>query len=133
MMEDIRRRLEEAAGVAEGPNLVNMGRLYSEKEVRATLDEHIKMARDLAAISGKDVKIWRVDFPTVLGFVEICVDDMTTNQILFDKRQGDKWRPYAGGGMLSRVDLEALTTSIREVYKGGPEAWAKDPSFRPYR
>lgn len=132
-MEEILRRLELAGGQRESTDVVNMGRLFTEKEARAALDEHITMAEDLGKISGKDIIITRIDTPTCLGFHEICVDDMTINQILFDKRHGDKWRPYAGGGMLTRVDLHELTRQIREVYAGGPEEWAKDPNFRPYR
>lgn len=132
-MEEILRRLEAAGGSEGGATLHNLGRLYSQKEAHAALDEHIKMAEDLAVISRKTVYIWRVDMPDCIGFVEICVDDMTTNQVLMDRRGDDLWRPYAGGGMLQRCDLSELTARIREIYAGGPDEWAKDPSFRPLR
>lgn len=132
-MEEILRRLEAAGGSGEGVQPYNLGRLYSEKEAQAALDEHIKMAEELGHIARKSVYIFRVKKQDCIGFIEICVDDMTTNQVLFDKRDRGMWRPYAGGGMLVRCDLSELTAQIREIYAGGPEAWAKDPSFRPYR
>lgn len=88
----------------------------TEDEVRSAIDDHVHMAHRIAKASDKLIYIYAVKTPEVLGFIELGVEAMSINGLLFEKRRNNVYTAYTFGSLAQRVQYDEFNESILEVY-----------------
>lgn len=88
----------------------------TEDEARKATAEHVRIARAIAAASDKLIAVYHVDLPELIGFVEIEIDSLCVNGLLFEKRRNNVYRAHAFGVMTTVVQYDEFHRHIMQVY-----------------